>query len=264
MKCKICASDIEQLFTKKLLSKYNVGYYKCISCDFIQTEDPYWLSEAYNDAITTLDIGLLSRNLHYKPIISNLINLLFKRKKRFLDFGGGYGVLVRLMRDAGYDFYRYDLYCENIFSKGFDLTESNKPDEKFELLTAFEVFEHLEHPLAEIEKMLEYSDSILFSTELVPAKEVNLQTWWYLAPETGQHISFYTKKTLEKIADMYGLNLYTNGYNLHLLTKKNINKTLFKVLSSRKFATISLFFYNTRTSLLQSDFDAFRNILNKQ
>ena len=46
----------------------------------------------------------------------------------------------------------------------------------------------------------------------------------------GQHISFYTIQTLEYIASKYGLNLYSDGEYVHLLTEKKINNFLFKVL----------------------------------
>jgi len=32
-------------------------------------------------------------------------------------------VYVRLMRDEGYNFYRQDVYCENIFAKSFDVED---------------------------------------------------------------------------------------------------------------------------------------------
>jgi len=32
----------------------------------------------------------------------------------FLDYAAGYGLFVRLMRDAGYNFRWSDLYCQNL------------------------------------------------------------------------------------------------------------------------------------------------------
>ena len=59
MNCKICNTPSVEFVTKQVLTKYNVKYYRCSSCQFIQTEEPYWLDEAYNKAITKLDIGLV-------------------------------------------------------------------------------------------------------------------------------------------------------------------------------------------------------------
>jgi hypothetical protein len=52
------------------------------------------------------------------------------------------------------------------------------------------VFEHLADPLGEVKKMLEFSDNILFTTELQPKSYEELKDWWYIMPDLGQHISF--------------------------------------------------------------------------
>ena len=218
--CKICGGSSTELTTLQVLGKYSVKYYQCKECEFIQTEDVFWLEEAYGKAITKLDIGLIQRNIDLSKLSFKIISQpYFDPQKKFLDYGGGYGMFVRLMRDKGFDFYRQDVYCDNIFAEYFDLSDlSKKEQEQFELLTAFEVFEHLVDPISEIKKMLTYSDSILFSTELQPSK--NLLDWWYFVPETGQHVALYSFKSLQKIAEMLELNLYSNKANLHLLSRK--------------------------------------------
>jgi hypothetical protein len=45
---------------------------------------------------------------------------------------------------------------------------NTKKNEKVALLTAFEVFEHLDEPIKDINTMFEQSDNILFSTLLIP------------------------------------------------------------------------------------------------
>jgi 2-polyprenyl-3-methyl-5-hydroxy-6-metoxy-1,4-benzoquinol methylase len=256
MTCKVCSGKSEIIFKAKVLEKYDVGYYQCTNCRFIQTEDPYWLPEAYNNAITSLDIGLLSRNNMLLPVAKTIISTIFNKNEKFIDYAGGYGVFVRLMRDAGYDFYRQDIYCENIFAKEFDISDNKGFNGKYELLTAFEVFEHLINPLEEIEKMLAYSDNIFFSTELQPEKEIRPDTWWYVTPETGQHIAFYTVKALEVIAAKYGLHLYTNGTHLHLFTKKKVSAAYFNLLTKQKVARVMSKMFARKPSLQGSDFNA--------
>ena len=159
MKCKICNNNSNIVFSLKVLNKYNVKYYQCNNCKFIQTEKPYWLKEAYSDAISRFDLGLVSRNIGVSSIIETLIELLFNARKKFIDWGGGYGLLVRIMGDKGYDFYRQDLHCENLFAKKLDMKDLKNPP-KFELITSFEVFEHLVDPIKEIKEMFKHSDSI--------------------------------------------------------------------------------------------------------
>jgi 2-polyprenyl-3-methyl-5-hydroxy-6-metoxy-1,4-benzoquinol methylase len=272
--CKICGSESQLLFTGKILNKYNISYFNCKQCGFIQTENPYWLEESYHSAIADLDIGYLSRNLIYKDFVSAFItgNKQFNSDAAFLDYGGGYGAFVRLMRDKGFDFYRDDRYCENIFAKYFDMKDItvNQP---FEMITCFEVFEHLVDPLSEIEKMLSYSKSIFFSTELQPCTELKSSgDWWYFSPESGQHISFYTKKSLEIIAEKYHLNLYTDGISTHLFTDKVLEQKKIKKIFNKKptlKSKIYTYFLRKikkkkleRESYLQKDFQYVKCLIN--
>ena len=243
MNCKICSAKSEKLFETKVLNKYNVQYYKCTECEFIETEKPYWLQESYGNAITKLDIGLIYRNQIFCDLLQEVITNNFDDDAKFLDYGGGYGMFVRMMRDKGFDFYRQDIYCDNLFAEYFDITDLHYKKQKFEALTTFEVFEHLEDPLIEIEKMLAYSDTIIFSTELQPSKSIrNVDDWWYFIPETGQHVALYHMKALEKIAEYFKLNLYSNGVNLHMITsKKFINNPLLKTHVIAEKKQVSLF-----------------------
>ena len=59
MKCKICGSEASSFDSARILRKYDVDYFECPYCGFIQTEEPYWLTEAYSSAITSSDIGLV-------------------------------------------------------------------------------------------------------------------------------------------------------------------------------------------------------------
>lgn len=262
MNCKICDSTCNLLFEARILLKYGISYFKCPHCGFIQTETPYWLKEAYESAITSLDLGYVSRNLMYRDIVTSVIKKKFNQQGCFLDYGGGYGLFVRLMRDVGFDYYRQDEYCENIFSKEFDINDIESKSD-FELLTAFEVFEHLDNPLVEIERMLKHSDSILFSTSLQPSskKIESVVDWEYFAPETGQHIAFYTEKSLLIIAQRYHLNLYSDKGTLHLLTRKKMGANIIQKISDRHYfinkKILGRYFWNKK-SLISKDVELVR------
>lgn len=218
------------------------------------------MPEAYENAITSLDIGLVQRNLNYVPRIISLIDYFINKKQnKFLDYGGGYGLFVRLMRDKGYDFYRSDKYCVNLFANYFDCDDLDSR-ERFDLLTAFEVFEHISDPIKELEIMADFSEHIFFSTELLPAKESEISQWWYISPEIGQHISFYSKETLQYLAKRFGYNYYSDGKYFHFFTKMKISNYLFRFLLKKKVSLILGSFKSKSNSLLQSDY---KIILNK-
>lgn len=249
MLCKICSANTEPFSKTEILNKYTIQYFKCPACGFIQTEEPYWLEEAYSEVINRSDIGLLARNLDLSGTTRAILSLLFDKKKKFLDYGAGYGVFVRLMRDFGFDFYWMDKYSENLFAKDFRADEK----EKYEVLTAYEVFEHLVSPVEEMANMLKFSDNILFSTFLIPANNPKPGEWWYYAPDHGQHIALYSKKSLEVLAQKFDMNYYTNAKNLHLFSKKKRNNFMFKVISF-PYAAGMLNPFLTKKSLLDDDY----------
>jgi len=255
-KCKICNGCLELFSQATILSKYRVKYYKCAECGFIQTEAPFWLNEAYQSPINKSDLGLLNRNLTYAKITGTLISVLFNKDGLYLDYGGGYGVLTRMMRDLGYNFYHYDPYCDNIFALGFEANLESRA--KFDMVTAFELFEHLSDPLLQVDSILEYTDSLLFSTELLPVTNPKPDEWRYYGLEHGQHISFYTLKSLQTIADIYKINFYSNQTTLHLFSKKRIAPVLFKLLSKYRIAEL-ITFVNKRESLLSNDYNMVAN-----
>ena len=219
---------MEKVFQAKVLDKHSAEYYRCPKCLFLQVKNPHWLAEAYESPINASDTGLLARNINLSEIAAILLYFYFDKNGKFVDFAGGYGAFTRLMRDIGFDFYWRDPFCQNIFAKGFEYQE--RGTEKIELLTAFECLEHFENPLNEIEKMLKISKNILFSTLLAPEDAFPPNDWFYYGFKHGQHISFFSRKTLQRIADKNNLHFYTNGKNLHLLTEKELKFFSFKLL----------------------------------
>lgn len=262
MNCLICGNNNTViLFEAAVMFKLKVRYYQCGNCASIQTEKPYWLDEAYKKAITAADIGLLARNIDLSNSVFDLVVNNFDCSKRFLDFGGGYGVMVRLLRDRGLDFYRQDIYCENLFAINHDIADLIEQARQFELVTCFEVFEHVHDPHKLFEELQKYAPNILISTQLLPTKEFkSAADWWYFAPEMGQHVTFYTLRSLEIIARQYNMHLYSNGQNLHLFTSGELVKNPLEIrnnLMDKIIHKIKQFFSNpnkkTLVSLTEND-----------
>jgi hypothetical protein len=125
------------------------------------------------------------------------------------------------------------------------------------MLTAFEVFEHLVDPLDEIGIMLSHSENILFTTLLTPERITEASDWWYFAPDTGQHISLYSNRALREVAAKFGMNLYSDGRLIHLMTRSRISSTVFRVVVGDGKLTglvrFALRRRSRRTSLLEDD-----------
>jgi 2-polyprenyl-3-methyl-5-hydroxy-6-metoxy-1,4-benzoquinol methylase len=245
-RCPICDSRQEFSFKAEVLKKYSVDYLLCAECGLLQTEDPYWLEEAYNNSINDSDTGLVSRNISISKKLSTLLYFCFDRKARYLDVAGGYGMLTRLMRDIGFDFYWHDVFSENLLAKGFEKCNATKP---FEAITAFEVLEHVINPLEFIKDSLNDggSSTFIFSTELFQGVPPQATKWWYYSLETGQHISFFQVKTLQTIAKVLSLRLYSKN-NIHMLTDKNFRQQSFELITNERIAQIGSLYARVKMS----------------
>ena len=81
MKCRVCNQDSSVIFNAVILKKYDIKYYNCSYCGFLQTEEPYWIKEAYAESINLSDTGIMYRNLFLSSISSSILYCFFDRKK---------------------------------------------------------------------------------------------------------------------------------------------------------------------------------------
>ena len=116
-KCPICGNTGIEIFSTIVLGKYNVKYYQCETCALVFTEPPFWLSEAYENTLADIDTGVMTRNMINAIKVSTILDTCFSSCREFVDYGGGYGLFSRLMRDHGYDYRWFDLYAEPLVVK---------------------------------------------------------------------------------------------------------------------------------------------------
>jgi hypothetical protein len=162
------------------------------------------------------------------------VGAFFRADGAFLDYGGGTGMLVRMMRDKGFDFNWLDAHGENQFAQGFEASEGAS----YELVTAFEVFEHFPDPLASVREVMSFSKNILFSTNLLPRSHPLPGDWWYYALDSGQHVSIFTKRSLQLLGTRLGLQYCTNGISMHMLTPKPVSQAVFGIVTLPPVAAV--------------------------
>lgn len=214
----------------------------------MQTDPPFWLEEAYSAAIARQDVGIMQRNMVNCELTTAVLRLLFPGMQRALDYGGGHGILVRLMRDRGYDFSWFDRYANNDYARGFEHVQG----QRYNFLSAFELLEHLPDPLADLAAVMELSDNVFVSTCTVPSPAPGLKDWWYYSPSSGQHIAFYTPASLQVIASHFNRHLLSNG-SYHLFTATPKSRLRFEVATRFKSARL-LNSVARRPGLIDSDY----------
>lgn len=195
-----------------------VTYYFCERCGFcFAPEIAKWSIEEfeariYNDEYARADPDYLAT----RPL-ANAQSLVatFNRHigaVRHLDYGGGSGLLSQTLRDHGWNSSSYDPFV--------DRDSQIKDLGKFDLITAYEVFEHVpdvKRLIGELSVLLADGGIVLFSTLLSNGNLAANEplTWWYAAPRNG-HISLFSAKSLELLGQKEAFKFASYSTNLHV------------------------------------------------
>lgn len=204
-KCKICGADTREFYD----AQFNVSYYYCEICEFIAKDENSLVSpEEEKNEYDLHDNSY--QNEGYVNMFRNFLNRsvldFVKYGKEALDFGSGPGpVLAKILSDEyGYTTDIYDLYYSH---------EKVYEGKNYDLITSTEVVEHLNNPLEyfRLFKNLLKEDGILaIMTVFHPQDDEKFCKWYYRRDKT--HISFYAPKTMEYIAQIFGMELkYIDG-----------------------------------------------------
>ncbi len=226
--CKVCGapsplfgvvdfhkSCIEAQGKRLAMSGYPIYYRQCPQCAFtFTTAFDFWDWEAYRTHIYNDDYIVVDPDfVELRPVgNAHLIANSFPDAKssiQILDYGGGNGVLAQRLRDAGFSASTYDPYS------GFN----ELPTERFELVTCFEVLEHVSTPdktIATMVSLLKHPGAILFSTLVQPKEFAAIGlNWWYAGPRNG-HISLYSTQALALLFKPHRMKVASFNDNLHL------------------------------------------------
>lgn len=213
IECRLCGAVADFRFNKRILGWRETAYFECRNCGSLETEAPDWLEEAYDRERPSADTGAAQRILDSYALVSAIAWIL--KPHRILDWGGGTGLLCRLLRDDGWDAYTSDRYAAQTFACGF-----TAPADVADFVTLFEVAEHLSNPRQEFAELFgELPAAVLVSTELYEDQD---DRWWYLGPEHGQHVFFYSPKAMTLTARAAGYEV-AFGRGFSLFTRKPLS-----------------------------------------
>jgi hypothetical protein len=205
--CRLCQAEASEQFRLTVLGKYDVGFARCEQCGSLQTDkSPYWLAEAYADQRRFLDTGAVVRNQTLQ-VYAWYLRWAFRLapSATALDWGGSDGLFTRMLRDIGFDAFHSDKYALNTYAAGFE----DLPGREYDLITSFEVYEHLPEPAQSIAEIFARQPKVHFiATSLYSGQG---KDWGYIWPSTGRHVFFFSEKAMQFIADKYRYSLLRVG-----------------------------------------------------
>lgn len=219
--CGLGETDIKKNYSAFVKEFYSQGYYE---------GDP--TRSAYVDY--EADKPLIVKNME------KFLSFLRSRKPKgsLLDVGCAFGYFVELAGIKGYDAYGFDpsafaaakarqLVGRKSIQEGTIHTVSF-PKKSFDIITLFDVFEHLQDPLSDMKKLASYlkDDGIMLiatgDTKSVAAKLFRRKWTFYIPP---QHIFFFDRSNVTMLLAKVGLRpvrwhrvgkWLSLGYVLHL------------------------------------------------
>ena len=198
----------------------DVAYYLCANCRFCfapmfqQWDKRAFIERIYNAEYVDFDPEYISaRPLRNAKNLLDIFESYDMTGIEHLDFGSGNGLLSQTLEAAGWD------------SSSFDpLIDVRMPHKTFNLITAFEVFEHVPdvHTLMRsLTTLLHPDGAILFTTAVHNASEVEHGvplTWWYASPRNG-HISLFSTESLRLLALANGFELIRFSERYYALSR---------------------------------------------
>lgn len=199
-----------------------VHYALCHKCGFCFTPElATWKLEEFEDRIYNDEYVFVDPDyVETRPRANaaSLISMFGDRAHsiKHLDYGGGSGLLAKVLRESDWQSMSYDPFVDRKLSM--------EQLGQFDLITAFEVFEHAPDVLelmSNLRTLLSPNGLVLFSTLLSdgnihPKQEIS---WWYASPRNG-HISLFSMNSLAILAQKYGFNLASFSVGFHVFFTK--------------------------------------------
>lgn len=193
------------------------SYQQCDGCGALQTDEPSWIAEAYGPKFHGLGISSAYRSVWCQALVGYLVRVLGARGK-ILDFGGGVGLLCRLLRDLGFDAWYYDRYTSPAFAADFKV-EQLEPE--YSTITAFEVFEHFPNPRENAAEIFDLKpDFVIVGTDRYANQGPD---WHYIFPQTGQHLFFWSPDAHAWLAGHFGYHVVTCGKKITVYSRRKVN-----------------------------------------
>lgn len=256
--CRFCNSVLT-FFSVASVFGQSAQYDLCENCGSVQITSAPWLEKAHKGGIVETDTGAAGRSQDFARNFTAFMKNQGESKLAGIDFGGGSGLLTRILRDRGFDCKSFDPYANQFFASGFTSQERDLQLAS-DFMLAVECIEHLRNPIELFGEIVKNKRYFCFTTELVstpppnPSKE---NPWWYYSQESGQHITFASNQGIQSFLTRLGFSNYIRLGGIHIFTNERIH-FLNKVFAKwpRLWLLYSIYFdlkYRQKYSLADGD-----------
>ena len=195
-KCHICQTETYEKEDQK-----GRIFHFCSNCQFISLDTRFLISPVEEKARYNQHENDLNNDGYKKWLLKfadEAVKPYVSKNNRILDFGSGpEPVFQTLLSSEGYT---VDIYDKYFFDRSF-----NGP---YDMITSIEVIEHIHFPLNvidQLKKVVIPRGYISIKTAFRPESDRDFLSWWY--KEDSTHISFYSRKTFEWIAEYFELSI---------------------------------------------------------
>lgn len=226
MHCIICqTTDLKQISIKKI----NRTGYQCRACSFVflwpqptekEIKDIYKESYYKSWGVFTGEEKLETARLKKGTSDRYLKRVMMHRRSgKLLDIGSAFGYLMEVAQGHGYDVYGVELshFSSSIAKKKFGskvfegkLEDSKFPNANFDVITMFDLIEHIPKPLEfmkEVRRVIKPGGFIAITTPDTSSFSYKLLGYGGWFHWKFEHLGYFNKKSTEELARRTGFTI---------------------------------------------------------
>jgi len=225
--CDICGSEMNKILLSGNFSNQEYKIVKCLRCGLIfltprrnqRTFDSQYSKEYFTESFLKKK---QKRKIYFEKMLKEIMEI--KSGRKILDVGCGVGLFLNIAREKGWECYGVEpsiwaaSYCqnkENLNVRNGRLEEIKYPDNFFDLITFWDVLEHVKRP----SMTLKEAKRIIKNNGLIVSKFPNIDSYIYklriiitkLKGGTGRlhipnHFYHFSPKTAKNLFRISGFN----------------------------------------------------------
>jgi 2-polyprenyl-3-methyl-5-hydroxy-6-metoxy-1,4-benzoquinol methylase len=224
-----------------MLAYLNGNMLQCNDCNFVFAKNIPSLEELIkhyegyerNDYLSPITVQ------RYHEILDQFEP--FRKTNNIIDIGCGIGYFAEVAKERGWNVYGTEFtdkaieICKN---RGISMQQgavdpSNYPNEHFDVITSFEVIEHINNPLEEIkifDKILRSGGGVYITTPNFNSISRLLSGPDWTVIGYPEHLSYYTASSIDRLLNKFGFKkrkVETTGFSItkHKISQKKVENT---------------------------------------